>query len=142
MECVALDIEGRHLLVGDLDTLWVVAGIQFTSHGQPYFGRGGGDQFDHRFRDKQASCALQPTLHDDQQGFGRRVAHRPFNCRHRVDRGHTSVRLHPDQRAFIRVDQKRCGGLRMQVHRKVADFLWSVKYRSFPKSIRSFGERL
>ena len=49
MECVALDIEGFHLRVTDLDTLRVVACIKLASHRQASPGRGGGNQFDHRF---------------------------------------------------------------------------------------------
>ena len=49
MECVALDIEGRHLRVTDLDPLWVVTCIKLASHRQAGLGRGGGNQFDHGF---------------------------------------------------------------------------------------------
>src|ERR1700688_55371 len=47
MEYVALDIEGCHFRVADLDALWVGACIQFATNRQAGFGRGGGDQFHH-----------------------------------------------------------------------------------------------
>ena len=49
MECVALDIEGHHLRVADLDALRIVACIKLASHRQASPGRGGRDQFDHCF---------------------------------------------------------------------------------------------
>ena len=60
MERVALDIEGSHLRVTDLDTLWVVTCIKRASHRQASLGRGGGNQFDHRFAADQRSSS--PSL--------------------------------------------------------------------------------
>src|SRR5258708_30357434 len=57
MECVALDIEGFHLRVADLDTLRVVPCIKLASHRQTSLGRGGRNQFDHRFTADQGSSS-------------------------------------------------------------------------------------
>jgi hypothetical protein len=57
VECIALDSEGGHLLVANLDTLRVVAHIQFTSHRQTCIARGGNYQFDHRFPADQGLAA-------------------------------------------------------------------------------------
>src|SRR5258708_22953591 len=57
MECVTLDIEGFHLCVSDLDTLRVVTCIKLASHRQASPGRGGGNQFDHRFAADQRSSS-------------------------------------------------------------------------------------
>ena len=69
MECVALDIEGFHLRLADLDSLWVIACIKLASHRQASLGRGGGNEFDHRFAaDRRSSSpglgnvAEQPML--------------------------------------------------------------------------------
>ena len=64
MECVALDIEGHHLSVADLDTLRVVSCIEFASLRQPSLGRGGRDQFDHGFAADQG-CAGAGTARSD-----------------------------------------------------------------------------
>ena len=69
MECVTLDIEGHHFGVADLDALRVVACIKLTSDRQASPGRGGRDQFDHRFSAGQgfappglSNVAEQPML--------------------------------------------------------------------------------
>ena len=59
METVALDIEGLHLRVGNLDALRVAACIEFALHRQASPGCGRTDQFDHRL----ASCqGLTPPV--------------------------------------------------------------------------------
>ena len=69
MECVALDIEGCHLRVGDLDALRIGACIECAAHRQARFGRGGCNQFDHRLAADQrftspglGNVAEQPVL--------------------------------------------------------------------------------
>ena len=49
MERITRDIEGGHLRAADFDAFLIVACIGLTRHRQPGFGRGGGDQFGHRF---------------------------------------------------------------------------------------------
>jgi len=45
MPLTGLDVEARHLRIGDPYRLGIAVLIQFAAHRQTYFGRGGGDEF-------------------------------------------------------------------------------------------------
>src|SRR3954449_2343143 len=46
VEGVGVEVEGCHLLVGDLDALWVGGGVEFAADGQAGLGGGVADEFD------------------------------------------------------------------------------------------------
>ncbi len=47
MKAIALDIDGCHLGIADLDALRIGSCVELTTHSQAGFGGGGGNQFDY-----------------------------------------------------------------------------------------------
>lgn len=84
MEFVALNVDGVHLGVADLDAGRIGAGIDLALHLETGFGRGGGDQLDDGLVADERSTA--PVLGDEREqamldpvlfaGAGREVADR------------------------------------------------------------------
>src|SRR5215203_3692851 len=62
VEGVGVEVEGCHLLVGDLDALWVGGGVEFAADGQAGLGGGVADEFDNGDATDQRRCA--PGLGD------------------------------------------------------------------------------
>jgi hypothetical protein len=62
MPGIRLDVQRRHLSVGDLDALGIAALIQFALHCQAGFGGRRGDQIDHGDTADKRLCA--PVLRD------------------------------------------------------------------------------
>src|SRR3954463_14117174 len=84
MEVIALDVEGDHLRLGDLDALGIGVGVEFAGDGEAGRRGRGGDQLDHGQATGQRATA--PVLRDVAEeavldlvplrGPGREVAHR------------------------------------------------------------------
>src|SRR6516225_9306369 len=81
---MALQAEAGHLLVRDLDTLWIFAGIDLGTDPQSGLGRGGGDEIDNHLVTHERFAA--PVWTDEREqpllnlvplaGSGRQVADR------------------------------------------------------------------
>src|SRR6516225_3056648 len=62
---MALQAEAGHLLVRDLDTLWIFAGIDLGTDPQSGLGRGGGDEIDNHLVTHERFAA--PVLTDERE---------------------------------------------------------------------------
>src|SRR5208282_6142894 len=62
MEGVTFDVEARHLLLTDLDPLWVSPRVEFAPHREAGLGRGGGDEF--HYRQAAGQRRSPPVLRD------------------------------------------------------------------------------
>jgi hypothetical protein len=96
MPVIGLDVEARHLGVGDPYRLGVAVLIRFAAHRQTGFGRGGGDELNNReTADKRLSA---PSLDDvaehamfDPCLSGSRTHPQHVGCNHSPEYGSAKV---------------------------------------------------
>ena len=64
------DVDGSHLVVGDLDAGWIEVVVDLGANGEACLGLGGGDQFDDDLMADEGLCA--PVLGDEREEQGNR----------------------------------------------------------------------
>ena len=62
MKVVALDVDGRHFIIADLNAFLIEVAIEVASDRETVFGRGGADQLDNDLMANQRFAA--PVLRD------------------------------------------------------------------------------